>query len=85
MTTFSPRRGLIDDAFGIGFAAARRIDAFAINPACTVMTSPGCATCAAAEMVLNGLAAEPSRPSLAVAETWNLGGKGERREESRER
>ena len=31
MTTFSPARGLIDDALRLGRAAARRIDALAID------------------------------------------------------
>jgi hypothetical protein len=35
------------------------------------MTCPGCATRAAAEIVLNGFDAEPLFVSLPLTETWN--------------
>ena len=41
------------------------------TPACTVMTSPGCAALAAAEIVRKGLEARPSSWSPPVRQTWN--------------
>src|ERR1035437_8402689 len=40
-------------------------------PVCTVITSPGCARCAAVEIGLKGFEAEPSFASRPGTETWD--------------
>ena len=63
-------RGLIDDAFRVGLAAARRIDPFAVDAFMHGDDIARLGQRAAAEMVLSILDVEPSLASLPLTDTW---------------